>query len=175
MGADGSAVLSIEPDGRLILESTAGKIHRLSITQGPDGLEHRWTVDGGARPFDAHAREWRDLMLKILHGYEESSRIRGEDARLRARIAAHRGRIATMHDLIDYYRERVRQGELEERDIEDRVARIQVEIDEYDLDEKIARLETAVAALEVERRAREIEDALDDDIARLRRLVDLAS
>ena len=74
MSEDLLQVLAIFEGGSVVLESSGSRMHRLVITQGPDGpqgpsgLEYDWSIDGRTQAFDDEARQWRDLMLASLRG-----------------------------------------------------------------------------------------------------------
>ena len=68
MSDDGLEVRTISASGSVVLESSGRRVHRLVITQGPDGLRHDWSIDERERAFDDEARQWRDLMLALLQG-----------------------------------------------------------------------------------------------------------
>lgn len=88
MSDDGLEVLAIGTNGSLELESSGRRVHRLVVTQGSEGLEYEWTVDGRERVFGAEARQWRDLMLALLRDSFPASwpRVFGEDGGLGARV-----------------------------------------------------------------------------------------
>lgn len=87
MSDDGLEVLAISAGGSVELESSGRRRHRLVITQGADGLEHDWRIDGQEHAFDDEARQWRDLMLVLLRdGFPGLwERGFGQDAGLRRR------------------------------------------------------------------------------------------
>ena len=66
MSRDALEVRAIGPGGSVALESAGRRTHVLEITQGPDGLEYDWRIDGRKQAFDENARQWRDLMLASL-------------------------------------------------------------------------------------------------------------
>ena len=68
MSDDGLEVRAISASGSVVLESSGRRVHRLVITQGPDGLRHDWSIDERERAFDDETRQWRDLMLALLQG-----------------------------------------------------------------------------------------------------------
>ncbi|MYB05023.1 MAG: M56 family metallopeptidase [Gemmatimonadetes bacterium] len=72
LNADGAAVQALGEDSWLVFESQGEKTHRLAVTRTPDGVERIWSVDGIYQPFDAEARQWRDLMFTVMHGYLEA-------------------------------------------------------------------------------------------------------
>ena len=96
MTDDGAAVLGMQADSWLVLESQAEKLHRLVITSGPGGQDHDWTIDGSSRPFDAEAREWRDLMLTVMAGYREALEVRGQEGSLRRQMGSHERHVASL-------------------------------------------------------------------------------
>ena len=96
MTDDGAAVLGRQADSWLVLESQAEKLHRLVITSGPGGQDHDWTIDGSSRPFDAEAREWRDLMLTVMAGYREALEVRGQEGSLRRQMGSHERHVASL-------------------------------------------------------------------------------
>ncbi|WP_419163987.1 M56 family metallopeptidase [Candidatus Palauibacter sp.] len=104
MSDDGTEVRAVGADSWLLLESREDKTQRLVITEGPGGIEYEWSVDDVRRTFDAEARQWHDLMLKIMNGYQEVMEIRGEESTLRGRISAHRGHVSSLRGRISGYR-----------------------------------------------------------------------
>ena len=104
MTEDGTALESMDAESWLVLQSRAEKLHRMVITSGPDGIEYDWSIDGRSQPFDAEAREWRDLMLIVLARSGEATQIRGREAGLRGQIASHRGWVATWQGRIASHR-----------------------------------------------------------------------
>lgn len=104
MTEDGTALESMDAESWLVLQSRAEELHRMVITSGPDGIEYDWSIDGRSQPFDAEAREWRDLMLIVLARSGEATQIRGREAGLRGQIASHRGWVATWQGRIASHR-----------------------------------------------------------------------
>ncbi len=104
MSDDGTEVRAVGADSWLLLESREDGTHRLVITEGSGGIEYDWSVDGARRTFDAEARQWHDLMLRIMNGYQEAMEIRGEESRLRGRISAHRGHVSGLRGEISAHR-----------------------------------------------------------------------
>lgn len=96
MSDDGTEVRAVGADSWLLLESREDQTRRLVITEGPGGIEYEWSVDDVRRTFDAEARQWHDLMLGIMNGYQEVMEIRGEESSLRGRISAHRGHVSSL-------------------------------------------------------------------------------
>ncbi|MDE0105814.1 MAG: hypothetical protein OXN89_25830 [Bryobacterales bacterium] len=94
MTGDGTAVASMEPGSRLVLQSQAQSLHRMAITSGPSGLDHEWSIDGRSRPFDDEARAWRDLMLTVLVRSQEVWEVRGREASMRREIGSHERHVA---------------------------------------------------------------------------------
>ena len=107
MSDDGTEVRAVGADGWLLLESREDKTQRLVITEGPGGIEYEWSVDDVRRTFDAEARQWHDLMLRIMNGYQEVMEIRGEESTLRGRISAHRGHVSSLRGRISAHRGQV--------------------------------------------------------------------
>ena len=104
MSDDGTEVRAVGADSWLLLESREDQTRRLVITEGPGGIEYEWSVDGVRGTFDAEAREWHDLMLRIMHGYREVMEIRGEESTLRGRISGHRGHVSGLRGRISGHR-----------------------------------------------------------------------
>ncbi len=104
MNDDGTEVRAVGADSWLLLESREDNTHRLVITEGPGGIEYEWSVDGARRTFDAEARQWHDLMLEIMSGYQEAMEIRGEESALRGRISGHRGHVSGLRGRISGHR-----------------------------------------------------------------------
>ena len=104
MTEDGAVLESMDAESWLLLQSRAEELHRMVITSGPDGIEYDWSIDGRSQPFDAEAREWRDLMLIVLARSGEATQIRGREAGLRGQIASHRGWVATWQGRIASHR-----------------------------------------------------------------------
>ena len=104
MTEDGAVLESMDAESWLVLQSRAEELHRMVITSGPDGIEYDWSIDGRSQPFDAEAREWRDLMLIVLARSGEATQIRGREAGLRGQIASHRGWVATWQGRIASHR-----------------------------------------------------------------------
>ncbi|WP_419942475.1 M56 family metallopeptidase [Candidatus Palauibacter sp.] len=107
MSDDGAEVRAVGADGWLVLESREDRTQRLVITEGPGGIEYEWSVDDVRRTFDAEARQWHDLMLRIMNGYQEVMEIRGEESTLRGRISAHRGHVSSLRGRISAHRGQV--------------------------------------------------------------------
>ena len=107
MTEDGTAVAGMDAGSRLILESRAERLHRMAITSGPGGLEYEWSVDGGLRPFDDRAREWRDLVLTVLARYREMWEVRGKAAGMRREIGSHERHVASLRRAIGSHERRV--------------------------------------------------------------------
>ena len=107
MNDDGTEVRAVGADSWLLLESREDNAHRLVITEGPGGIEYEWSVDGARRTFDAEARQWHDLMLEIMSGYQEAMEIRGEESALRGRISGHRGHVSGLRGRISGHRGQV--------------------------------------------------------------------
>ncbi len=107
MSDDGTEVRAVGADSWLLLESREDRTQRLVITEGPGGIEYEWSVDDVRRTFDAEARQWHDLMLAIMHGYQEVMEIRGEESTLRGRISAHRGYVSSLRGRISAHRGQV--------------------------------------------------------------------
>ena len=97
-------VRAVGADSWLLLESRGEDVRRLLITEGPGGIEYEWSVDGVRRTFDAEGRRWHDLMLGIMHGYQEVADIRGEESGLRGRISGHRGHVSGLRGRISGHR-----------------------------------------------------------------------
>jgi beta-lactamase regulating signal transducer with metallopeptidase domain/predicted nucleic acid-binding Zn-ribbon protein len=104
MNDDGTEVRAVGADSWLLLESREDNTRRLVITEGPGGIEYEWSVDGARRTFDAEARQWHDLMLEIMNGYQEAMEIRGEESALRGRISGHRGHVSGLRGRISGHR-----------------------------------------------------------------------
>ncbi|WP_420447184.1 M56 family metallopeptidase [Candidatus Palauibacter sp.] len=104
MSDDGTEVRAVGTDSWLLLESREDQIRRLVITEGLGGIEYAWSVDDVSRTFDAEARQWHDLMLRIMNGYQEVMEIRGEESTLRGRISAHRGHVSSLRGQISAHR-----------------------------------------------------------------------
>ena len=100
----GTTLESMDAASWLVLQAKAERLHRMVITSGPGGLEYDWSIDGRPQPFDAEAREWRDLMFTVLARSGESQQIRGREASLRGKIASHRGWVATLQGRIASHR-----------------------------------------------------------------------
>jgi beta-lactamase regulating signal transducer with metallopeptidase domain/predicted nucleic acid-binding Zn-ribbon protein len=82
----------LRPGDRQVLASrTPDSRQTLEIVRTDTGVEHTWFVDGVQRPFDETARQWRDVMLEVLSGYEAIDSIKGERGRLRGEIGRIRG------------------------------------------------------------------------------------
>ena len=108
MNDDGVSVRAIGSGGWIVLEAEDDdRLQRLVITEGPDGIEHEWSVDGDTRPFDGDAQAWRDRMFRVMSGYWEASRIRGQESSLRGQISSHRGQISSMRGQISSHRGQV--------------------------------------------------------------------
>ncbi|MCY3699480.1 MAG: hypothetical protein OXH46_07585 [Gemmatimonadetes bacterium] len=97
-------VRAVGADSWLLLESRGEDVRQLLITESSAGIEYEWTVDDVRRTFDAEARRWHDLMLGIMHGYQEVADIRGEESGLRGRISGHRGHISGLRGRISGHR-----------------------------------------------------------------------
>ena len=104
MNDAGTEVRAVGADSWLLLESREDETRRLVITEGPAGIEYEWSVDGAHRTFDAEARQWHDLMLEIMNGYQDVMKIRGEESALRGRISGHRGRVSGLRGRISGHR-----------------------------------------------------------------------
>lgn len=104
MSDDGTEVRAVGADSWLLLESREDQTRRLVITEGPGGIEYEWSVDDVRRTFDAEARQWHDLMLRIMNGYREVMEIRGEESTLRGRISGYRGHISGLRGRISGHR-----------------------------------------------------------------------
>ena len=107
MTPDGTAVASMDADSWLIVETRAERLHRMTITPGPGGLEYEWSIDGDSRLFDDGAREWRDLMLTVLARHRDVWEVRGKAARMRAEIGSHERRVASIRREIGSHERRV--------------------------------------------------------------------
>ena len=104
MTSNGTAIQTMDDDSWLVLESQAERLHRLVITPGTGGPEYDWSIDGRSRAFDGEAEEWRDLMLTVMDGYQDVQDVLAEESRLRGEIAVHRGRVATLRGEIASHR-----------------------------------------------------------------------
>ena len=104
MSDDGTEVRAVGADSWLLLESREDQTRRLVITEGPGGIEYEWSVDDVRRTFDAEARQWHDLMLRIMNGYREVMTIRGEESTLRGRISGHRGHVSGLRGRMSGHR-----------------------------------------------------------------------
>lgn len=104
MTDDGTEVRAVGADSWLLLESRGKDVRRLLITETPDGIEYAWSVDDVRRTFDAEARRWHDLMLGIMHGYQEAMATRGEESALRGEISGHRGHVSGLRGRISGHR-----------------------------------------------------------------------
>lgn len=93
---DGNGVKAIGAGGWVLLEAEDDALQRMLIRNGPDGIQHEWSVAGGQQPFDADARAWRDSMMEVLNGYWESSRLRGQQSSLRGKISSARGHVSSL-------------------------------------------------------------------------------
>ena len=96
MTGDGTAVASMDPGSRLVLQSQAQSLHRMAITSGPSGLEYEWSIGGRSQPFDDVARDWRDLMLTVLVRSQEAWKLRGKEGSMRREIASHERHVASL-------------------------------------------------------------------------------
>ncbi len=94
MTGDGTAVASMDPGSRLVLQSRAQSLHRMAIASGPGGLEYEWSIDGRSLPFDDQARDWRNLMLTVLARSQEAWEVRGKEGSMRREIGAHQRHVA---------------------------------------------------------------------------------
>ena len=104
MSDDGTEVRAVGADSWLLLESREDQTRRLVITEGPGGIEYEWSVDDVRGTFDAEARQWHDLMLRIMNGYREVMEIRGEESTLRGRISGHRGHVSGLRGRMSGHR-----------------------------------------------------------------------
>ncbi len=116
MSRDALEVRAIGPGGSVALESAGRRSHVLEITQGPDGLEYDWRIDGRKQAFDENARQFRDLILASIrdqswgasgiwgqnggpHGRVHVNlavaEMRGQAASLRREVAGLLGQMAT--------------------------------------------------------------------------------
>ncbi len=111
MNDDGTAVRAAGADSWLLLESRDASrednVHRLLITEGPDGIEYDWSKDGVRSSFDAEARRWHDLMLALMRGFQEVNSVRAERSVLRSRISTHRSQVSTLRSRISSHYGRV--------------------------------------------------------------------
>ncbi|WP_420637222.1 hypothetical protein [Candidatus Palauibacter sp.] len=192
MSDDGTEVRAVGADSWLLLESREDKTQRLVITEGPGGIEYEWSVDDVRRTFDAEARQWHDLMLRIMNGYQEVMEIRGEESTLRGRISGYRGHVSGLRGRISGYRGHVSglrgrissyRGrisslnaamrlaaraetraalEAELQELESRMRQTEEEIAAYDLDGKVQELEEEIAAYDAEGKTREVEQQIED-------------
>ncbi|MDX1393353.1 MAG: M56 family metallopeptidase [Gemmatimonadota bacterium] len=157
-----------DADSWVVLESEEHALHRLLITRGSGGLDHVWSVDGESRPFDDDAAEWRDRMLRVLGGFSQAARLRGEQASLRGRIASYRGHVASMRGSIASERGKVASANGRVASARGRVASIRGQIASYR--GQISRLESARQATSSENTRRDLDaeiDGLEQRIAEL--------
>lgn len=97
---DGLSVRAVGRDSWVVLESEEDRLWKLVVTEGPDGIDQQWSIDGADRTFDTEAREWRDHMFTLMNGFWEASRLRGQQSSLRGRISSYRGEVSSMRGKI---------------------------------------------------------------------------
>ncbi len=192
MSDDGTEVRAVGADSWLLLESREDQTRRLVITEGPGGIGYEWSVDDVRRTFDAEARQWHDLMLRIMNGYREVMEIRGEESTLRGRMSGYRGHVSGLRGRMSGYRGHVSglrgrissyRGrisslnaamrlaaraetraalEAELQELESRMRQTEEEIAAYDLDGKLQEVEEQIAAYDAEGKTREVEQQIED-------------
>ncbi|WP_419163985.1 M56 family metallopeptidase [Candidatus Palauibacter sp.] len=163
-GEDGTAVEALGEDSWVILGSRGEKTHRLVVTRGPNGIEREWSVDGARRPFDAEAREWRDLMFTVMRGYHEAWQPYTGAIVLYGRISGYRDRISALRSGMRdaraaEARARLERGfteleaglrraaqVIEQADVEGRLREIAERIDNYDFAREVARIQADIEA-----------------------------
>ena len=96
LSADRTTVQSMTSGSSMILQSEAELVHRLTISSAPSGLDYNWNIDGNSQPFDEDAREWRDLMLRVMARYSEASEVRIREGELRREIGSHQRHVGSL-------------------------------------------------------------------------------
>jgi beta-lactamase regulating signal transducer with metallopeptidase domain/predicted nucleic acid-binding Zn-ribbon protein len=104
MSEDRQSFRALGSDSWAVLESEAGALRRLVVTEGSGGLEYGWNVDGRTRPFDAEARAWEGRMLHLLDLYWQASSLRGQQSSLRGRISSYRGHVSSLRGQVSSHR-----------------------------------------------------------------------
>ena len=192
MSRDALEVRAIGPGGAVALESAGRRSHVLEITQGPDGLEYDWRIDGRKQAFDESARQFRDLMLASFrgpswgasgiwgrnggpHGRVHVNRavagMRGQAASLRREVAGLLGQMATYRAeelslrsaLLAASNARTRVAL--EGEINERVVRtreVKKRIDEFELSAIEAEIQFQIERYDDEGDARDLASALRD-------------
>ncbi len=107
LSKDRTSVRAIGDDSWITLETEDDKLHRLIITEGANGIEYAWTIDGVSKPMDAMAREWRTKMFVIMDAYRQISSIKGERASKKGQIASAKGQVASMKGRMASHKGRV--------------------------------------------------------------------
>lgn len=100
LNAEGTAVRTLGEDSWLVLESRGDRTHRLAVTRTPDGVEREWRVDGVRQPFDEEARQWRELMFAVMHGYLEAWLPYSAAISLYGRISGYRDNLSKLRSSI---------------------------------------------------------------------------
>ena len=192
MSRDALEVRAIGPGGSVALESAGRRTHVLEITQGPDGLEYDWRIDGRKQAFDENARQFRDLMLALLrdqswgafaiwgrnggpHGRVHVNlavaEMRGQAASLRREVAGLLGQMATYRaEELSFTSALMAASNAQtrvalEEEINERVARtreLKKKVDEFELSAIEAELQYQIEHYDDEGDARGLANALRD-------------
>ncbi len=96
LSADRTTVQSMTSGSSMILQSEAELVHRLTISSVPSGYDYNWNIDGISQPFDEDAREWRDLMLRVMARYTEALEVRTREGELRREIGSHQRHVGSL-------------------------------------------------------------------------------
>lgn len=179
LNAEGTAVRTLGEDSWLVFESRGEKTHRLAVTPTPDGVEREWSVDGVRQPFDAEARQWRELMFTVMRGYQEAwlsyagamilyGRISGyRDDLSKLRSAMRDGELARARRLVqDLAGWEVGLRQIAETirwsGLDDKTEAVARRLAEYDL--AAARLQTETEASEIDDRLRAVAEQIQGEI-----------
>ena len=182
LNAEGTAVRTLGEDSWLVLESRGDRTHRLAVTRTPDGVEREWSVDGIRQPFDAEARQWRDLMFTVMRGYQEAWLSYSGAMILYGRISGYRNDLSKL-------RSAMRDGDLDGArrlvqdlagwevglrqitetirwsGLDDKTEAVARRLAEYNL--AAARLQTETDASELDDRLREVAEQIQSEIKTL--------
>ncbi len=173
----GFVVLESELDGRL---------QSLTISNDGDGEQMTWTVDGASRQVDAEVErsslrgERSSLQGEIssARGHVSSlngqiSSERGHVSSLKGEISSHNGAISGLEaSRYDATEEDLAVIEAAIRRHEEAIGEIEQQVEDYDLDGRVAEIERQIEELDVEGKVEEIEERLEPALRELRRTIE---
>ena len=183
LNAEGTAVQSLGEDSWLVVESRGENTRRLAVTRGPGGIEREWSVDGTRQPLDAEARRWRNLMFRVMRGYQEAWLPYSGAMVLYGRISGYRGDLSKLmsamragqlpqarrgleQELAGWEAGLLRMAEtIRQSGLDDELGAVAQRLAGYDL--AATRLETELEASELDDRLREIGERIQGELGSL--------